>query len=79
MEIEIYLFRFILYCLIAFALGYLAIYKTLANGEHKDGKFDFFYIFKKANLPNIFESFWKGLVTVIKFATGIELEVFKKK
>lgn len=79
MVVEIYLLRLIIYCLIAFLLGYLAVYVTITNGEHKDGKFDFFHLFKKLNLPNIFEAFWKGLVSVIKFATGIELEVFKKK
>lgn len=79
MVVEIYLLRLIIYCLIAFLLGYLAVYVTITNGEHKDGKFDFFYIFKKANLPDAFESLWKGIVSVVKFSTGIELEVFKKK
>lgn len=79
MVVEIYLGRLIIYCLVAFVIGYLAMYITITNGEHKDGNFDFFYIFKQNKLPELFESFWKGAVSVIKFTTGIELEVFKKK
>lgn len=79
MVVEIYLLRLIIYCFIAFLLGYSAICTTLTKGNHEKGKFDFFYIFKSVNLPEIFERFWKGVVSIVKFTTGIELEVFGKK
>lgn len=78
MIFEFYLPKLILYCFLAFLFGFVFIYTTIIQSEHKDGKFDFFYIFKKLNLPELFESFWKGLVSLIAFLTGIKLEKFDK-
>lgn len=80
MILEIYLFRFILFCLGAFIFGYFIVYQTLVNGNHDKG-FDTFYVFNKIKLPNLFEAVWKGVVNILKIITGgkIEIEKFDTK
>lgn len=78
MVIELYLFRFIIYCLVAFLLGYLTIYTTLKS-EQKGLNFEFFYVFKKIGLPDLLESVWKVVVSFVEMLTGIKLEVIKPK
>ncbi len=77
MVIELYFWRFVFYCFTAFILGYIFVYTTMTRNTEKT--FNFFIVFKKMNLPDLFESLWKFIVAFIKFCTGIELEVFPAK
>lgn len=81
MIIEIYLFRFILFCLGAFLFGYFVVYQTITRGNHKDSGFDIFYFFNKIKLPNLFEFVWKVVVSILSIITGgkIEVEKFSSK
>lgn len=84
MVVEIYIFRFIIYCIIALVLGYITVYNTLVFGKHidngkKDGPFfDFFYIFKKIGLFSLVEILWKGVVSFIMLITGMSLILDKE-
>ena len=80
MVVEIYLLRFIIFCILAFAFGYFVVYQTLTKAEHKKG-FDTFHFFESVGIPTLFETIWTLVVKIIKFITGglIELEEFKAK
>lgn len=78
MVIEIYLFRFIIYSIVAFLLGYFVVYQSLTLGDNSKG-IDFFYVFKKLRLPNLLEFIWKNIIRAINILTGIELEIFPAK
>ncbi len=80
MILEIYLFRFIFFCLGAFLFGYYVVYQTIVKGNHKNG-FNTFYFFNKIKLPNLFEWIWSLIVNILKIITGgkIELEKFEIK
>jgi len=76
MLLEIYLVKFILFCVAAFLFGYYVVYKTITKAPHKGG-FDTFYFFNKIGLPSLFEAIWKLVVNSLKFLTGGKLEVEK--
>ncbi len=80
MILEIYLFKFILFCIGAFIFGYFVIYLTITRGDHSKS-FDTFYFFNKIALPSLFEFIWAQVILFIKFITlgKIELEEIKSK
>lgn len=58
MLLEISLWKFLLGCVVSFLLGYLVVYLTITQPNHKDG-FETFYIFKKLGLTKLFSKLWE--------------------
>lgn len=77
--LEIYLSTFILYCVLALAVGFGIGWGTLVQDIKKGETFNFFHMFKTLKLTSIFEWIYTSFAKILKALTGIDIDPEIKK
>ena len=77
--LEIYLSTFILYCILALAIGFGIGWGTLIQDIKKGETFSFFYMFKSLKLTSLFEWIFGLFAKILKTITGIDINPVIKK
>lgn len=71
MILEIYLFKFIIYCILAFLLGNIFSFSTV-TAENKE--LNLFAVFKNIGLTSLFDTIWFIVVKLFSIF-GIKLDI----
>lgn len=77
--LELYLSTFILYCVLAFAIGFGIGWGTLVQDIKKGETFNFFHGFKLLKITSLFEFIFGIFAKIFKALTGIDIDPEIKK